>query len=168
MVPRIHHLRHCDPARLDLYFHVICRDLDSKAFHSLPSRWFKNCAGFQVEAGAVPGADHFIVFDLTFPQRSAAMRTNILNCVQPSTRIETCSAHPTCRWVGAHRQRSEALTSTACRSETQPATQVLMELERAFCLSATQSGVIKKSLQPVTPWFVFRGPVVEPRHPFRG
>src|SRR2546422_6840473 len=46
---------------------------------------------------------------------------------------------------GGHRQRSEALTSTACRSETQPATQVLMELERAFCLSATQSGVIKKS-----------------------
>src|SRR2546425_3040008 len=94
VVPRTHHLRHCDPARLALYFHVICRDSDSKAFHSLPSRWFKNCAGFHVEAGAVPGADHFIVFDLTFPQRSAAMRTSILNCVQSSTRIENGNCLP--------------------------------------------------------------------------
>src|SRR5207245_5810250 len=45
-------------------------------------------AGFHVESGAVPGADHFIAFDLAFRQRSAAMRTGILNRVVSATHIE--------------------------------------------------------------------------------
>jgi len=44
----------------------------------LPRRWFKNCAGFHVESGTVPGADHFIAFDLAFGQGSASMRARIL------------------------------------------------------------------------------------------
>src|SRR5947209_10009620 len=79
----------------DLHFHVVSCDSDSEASYSLPRRWFKNCSGLHVESGTVPGADHFIAFDLAFCQRSAAMRTGILNRVVSATHIENVDLLPT-------------------------------------------------------------------------
>jgi len=78
--------------RFDFHFHVVFRDPNGKTLHAALRRRSQHGTGFNVEAGAVPGADDLFTGHHPFGQRAAAMRTGVLNCVASASDIENGEA----------------------------------------------------------------------------
>src|SRR5215469_9710035 len=72
----------------DLHFHVVTCNSDREALHTLRCRRAEDGACLDGVPSAVPGASNYVVFDHTFCQGPASMRTRVLDRVIGATQIE--------------------------------------------------------------------------------
>src|SRR5262249_31980197 len=76
------------PSFLQLHFNVIAFHHHLVALHTFESRWGEDVSGFEVEFGVVPRANDLATVHLPFGQRSARVRTRVVDGVKGAADVE--------------------------------------------------------------------------------